>query len=90
MDVAEWIIVGILAATLLIFLIVGIVAFLKWREVAEEATKIIVKGQDVVDTANDVVENVRDFTSVGKIIKAVSDTVIEDRKKPTKPKKESK
>ena len=91
MDVAEWIIVGILAATLLIFLILGIMVFAKFRELAEEARKVVVKSQDTIDAATDVVENVRDFTSVGKIVKRiVGDAVTIDDKKSKKSKKDNK
>ena len=90
MDVAEWIIVGILAATLLIFLILGILVFAKFRELAEEARKVVVKSQDTIDAATDVVENVRDFTSVGKIVKKiVGDAVTLDDKKSRKSKKDT-
>lgn len=91
MNVAEWIIVGILSTTLLVFLILGILVFTKFRELAEEARKVMVKSQDAVDAATDVVENVRDFTSVGKIVKKiVGDTVTMDEKQSKKSKKESK
>ena len=90
MDVAEWIIVGILATTLFVFLILGIIVFVKFRELAEEAKKVAVKSQDAVDAATDVVENVRDFTSVGKIVgKIVNDAVNVDTKKPKKVAKKS-
>ena len=89
MNIAEWIIVGILSTALLIFLILGIIVFAKFKKLAEEATKIAVKGQDAVDAATDVVENVRDFTSVGKIVKkVVGDAITMDNK--TSAKKSSK
>ena len=91
MNVAEWIIVGILSTTLLIFLILGILVFAKFRELAEEARKVMVKSQDAVDAATDVVENVRDFTSVGKIVKKiVGDAVTMDEKQSKKSRKEPK
>ena len=91
MNVAEWIIVGILSTTLLIFLIIGILVFAKFRELAEEARKVVVKSQDTIDAATDVVENVRDFTSVGKIVKRiVGDAVTIDDKKSKKSKKDNK
>ena len=91
MNVAEWIIVGILSATLLIFLILGILVFAKFRQLAEEARKIVVKGQGTIDAATDVVENVRDFTSVGKIVKKiVGDAIDADDRKTKKPKKDVK
>ena len=90
MNVAEWIIVSILSFALLAFLILGIITMIRWRRLADEATKIAVKGQDVVDTAGDVVENVRDFTSLGRIIKTVSDTVVENAAKAKKSEKSEK
>lgn len=76
MDVAEWIIVGILSATLFIFLIVGIILLIKLIKIANSAKRIIDKGhnvvdkaQDIADKADDVVTNAKNWTSVGSLVK---------------------
>ncbi len=69
MDVAEWIIVGILAGTLFVFLIVGLVLLVKLIGIANQAKKIMETGQSIADKTNDVVENVKGMTSVGGLVK---------------------
>jgi len=80
MNIAEWILVGFLSVALFVFLVAGITAFLKIRELAEEAKKVVIKGQDIADTAsdiadtvNDVAENVKGITSVGTLVKNFTD-----------------
>lgn len=83
MTTAEWIIMVILAATLFIFLIVATVLAIKLIGLAKEVKKFTIKGQsvadktgnvmdnvgDVVADAGGVVNNVRDLTSVGGLVK---------------------
>lgn len=72
MNVAEWIIVAILSLALFVFLIVGIIFLLKMLDLVKE-TKIVVKtSQDVAEKTSDVVDNVKDMTSVSGIVKAVA------------------
>ena len=78
MNTAEWILVVILSVTLFAFLIVGIVALTKWNDLVGEAKKVIVKSQDVVETANNIAENVKGITSVGRAIQRFSDRVAPD------------
>lgn len=82
MNIAEWIIVGILAGMLLAFLIVGIVCMAKvmgfvkkGNHLIDEAGKIVIKGQEIADTAEDIVNhidgtaaNIEDFSSIGSMI----------------------
>ena len=75
MTIAEWILVAFLSVALLVFLIVGIVALVKWNHLVDEAKKVIIKGQDIAETTNDIAENVKGMTSFGKVIKTVSDSV---------------
>jgi len=79
MNVAEWILVVILSVTLFIFLIVGIVLLVKLLGVAEEAKKVIKKSQDIADSANGVVNNVKDLTSVGGVVKSFVDKYVEPK-----------
>ena len=69
MNVAEWIIVGILSFTLFVFLILGIILLIKLIKLTKEAKLVIERGQDVVDRANDVVDNVKQMTSLRNIAK---------------------
>lgn len=78
MDVAEWIIVAILSGTLFIFLILGIFLIIKLLKLSENAKIILETGQDIADKTENVVDNVKDFTSVGPIAK---DTAISAVKK---------
>ncbi|MCQ2049690.1 MAG: hypothetical protein MJZ22_01605 [Candidatus Saccharibacteria bacterium] len=73
MDTAEWIIVSILALTLFIFLVVGIILVVKLIGIAKEAKKIVIKGQDIAANANDVVANVKGMTSIGGVVKTFAD-----------------
>ena len=65
MNVAEWIIVGILSFTLFVFLILGIILLAKLIKLTKEAKLVIERGQDVVDRANDVVDNVKRLVAGG-------------------------
>jgi len=94
MNVAEWILVGFLSVALLVFIIVGIIALVKWNHLVDETRKIVDKGQDIAATTNDIAENIKGITSFGNVIKAVSNNITksfdsepEPRKKQTKEKK---
>lgn len=69
MNTAEWILVVILSLTLLAFLIIGIVLFVKLIGLTKEAKKVITTGQSIAEKADDVVDNVKDLTSVGGLVK---------------------
>ena len=87
MNVAEWILVGILSLTLFIFLILAIIALMKWNHLVDEARKIIIKGQDIAETANDIAENVKGITSVGNLVQTFTNKFSDKTEK--KPKKSS-
>ena len=89
MNIAEWILVAFLSVALLVFLIIGIIALVKWNKLVDEAKKIVIKGQDIAETTNDIAENVKGMTSFGNIIKTVSNTVGDniDKKPKKNPKK---
>lgn len=88
MNVAEWILVAFLSVTLLIFLIVGIVLIVKLISIANEAKKIVIKGQDIADNANDVVENVKGLTSVGNVVRTFADKYVDPKFKKSRKEKE--
>ena len=87
MNVAEWILVAFLSLALLVFLIVGIILLVKLIELTKVAQKIVVKGQDIAAKADDVVDNVKDMTSIGGVVKTFSEKIIEADKKKTSKKK---
>lgn len=81
MNTAEWILVIMLAAALLIFLIAGIVLVIKLIYLAEEAKKIVATGQQIATKADDIVDNVKGMTSVGGIVKTFANRVIENQER---------
>jgi len=85
LNVAEWILVAFLSIALFIFLVVGIILVLKLIELTKEAQKIVIKGQDIAEKADNVVDNVKDLTSVGGVVKTFSKKILEtDTKKTSK------
>ena len=90
MNVAEWILVVILSLTLFIFLIVGIVLMVKLLGIADEARKVVIRGQDIADNANGVVSNVRGMTSIGGVVQTFVDKYVEPKLKEKKTTKEEK
>ena len=91
MNMAEWILVAILSVTLFIFLIVAIILMVKLFGLVDEAKKVAIKGQDIADSANGVVSNVKGLTSVGGTVEMFVDKYINPKLKETlKEKKEKK
>ncbi|MDO4526908.1 MAG: hypothetical protein Q4B87_02335 [Candidatus Saccharibacteria bacterium] len=85
MNVAEWIIVAILAITLLAFLVIGIILMLRMLSLTDEAQKVIIKSQDLADNANNVITNVRGMTSIGGAVQTFVDKFVEPRLREAKP-----
>lgn len=67
MNVAEWIIVGILSFTLFVFLIIGIRLMVKLTRLVNEAQEFVEKGKEVADKASGVASNLYQMTLVGSI-----------------------
>ena len=89
MNVAEWIIVAILSMTLLVFLIVGIVLFVKFIKLSDEMKKVVVESQDIAKNANGIVSNVKGMTSIGGTMEMFVDKYINPKlKEKIKEKKE--
>ncbi|MBR0431622.1 hypothetical protein IJK16_01325 [Candidatus Saccharibacteria bacterium] len=84
MNVAEWILVVLLSVTLFIFLVLGCVLLAKLIGLTKEAQKIVEKGQDIADNANDVVENVKGMTSIGGVVKTFADQYAKETNKKEK------
>lgn len=81
MNIAEWILVIMLAVTLFIFLVAGIVLVIKLIKLANEAKKIVMTGQGIAEKADDIVDNVKGMTSVGGIVKTFADHVVENQER---------
>lgn len=89
MNMAEWILVAILSVTLFIFLVVAIILIIKLFGLVDEAKKVAIKSQDIADSANGVVANVKGLTSVGGTVEMFVDKYINPKLKETlKEKKE--
>lgn len=67
LNVAEWIIVGILSFTLFVFLILGIILLVKLIKLTKQAKRVVETGQAVADKADDIADNIKDMTSIGGI-----------------------
>ena len=80
----------ILAITLLVFLIVGIVFLVKLMGLIKEAQKVVEKGAYVADKAGDIAENVKGLTSVGGVVQSFSEKMVENMKGETDGKKAKK
>ena len=69
METPAWILVIFLSVALLVFLILAIVLTAKLIGVTKEVKKIVIKGQDIAEKADDIVENVKDMSSIGGLVK---------------------
>lgn len=90
MNTAEWILVALLSTALLIFIILGIVLVAKLIGITKEAKKIVVKGQDIAENANGIVNNVKGMTSIGGIVQTFADKYVDPKYKKIKEKKDGK
>ncbi len=81
MNTAEWIIVVILAVTLFIFLICGIVLIIKLIGLSKEIKEVVVEGQDIAKNANGIVSNVKGMTSIGGTVEMFVDKYINPKLK---------
>lgn len=68
MNTAEQILVVILSCALFIFLIFAIILFGKLIGITKEVKKIIIKGQDIADNTNGIVDNIKGMTSIGGVV----------------------
>lgn len=90
METPAWILVFILSGTLFLFLVIGIILLVKLIGVTKEAKKIIVQGQNIAEKADDIVDNVRDMTTIGGLVKHFTENYINKSEKKKKAKKEDK
>ena len=70
LNVAEWIIVGILSFTLFVFLILGIILLVKLIKLTKQAKKVVETSQIVADKADDIADNIKSMTSLGGIARS--------------------
>lgn len=89
MNVAEWILVAILSVTLFVFLVVGIVLFVRFIKLSDEMKKVVVESQDIAKNANGIVSNVKGMTSIGGTMEMFVDKFVNPKlKEKIKEKKE--
>lgn len=81
MNTAEWILVIFLSIALFVFLVVAIVLAVKLIYLADEAKKIVATGQSIASKTDDIVDNVKDMTSVGGIVKTFANRVITNQER---------
>lgn len=74
MEAPAWILVIFLSVALFIFLVVGIILVIALIRLTKEAKKIMIQGQGIAETAGDIADNVRDFTTVGGLVRYFVDT----------------
>lgn len=72
MNTAEWILVAFLSIALLVFLVLAIILVTKLIGLTTEAKKIVLKGQDIAQKTDDIVGNVKTYTTVSGIASAFS------------------
>lgn len=87
METPAWILVVILSLTLFVFLIVGIILLVKLIDISKEAKKIMLQGQGIAEKADDIVDNVRDLTTVGGLVKHFVNNYVPDNDKKKSAKK---
>jgi len=66
MNTAEWILVMFLSVALLVFLLLAVILIAKLIGLVKEIRRIVITGQDIAD-------NVKDMTSIGGLVKVVTD-----------------
>ena len=81
MNVAEWILVAILSITLFVFLIVGIVLFIKLIDLSKETKEVVKESKDIARNANGIVSNVKGMTSIGGTMEMFVDKYINPKLK---------
>ena len=81
MNLAEWILVMFLATALLVFLILAIALTVKLIRITKEAQKIVITGQSIAEKTDDIVDNVKDMTTVGGVIKTIAKNYEKNNKK---------
>ena len=77
MEARAWILVIYLSVALFIFLVAGIVLVIALIRLTKEAKKIMIQGQGIAETAGDIADNVRDFTTVGGLVRYFVDNYTE-------------
>ena len=90
METPAWILVIMLSVTLFIFLVVGIILIVKLISVTKEAKKIMIQGQGIAEKADDIVDNVRDMTTVGGVVKYFAESYLDKAEKKKKKSKKEK
>ena len=76
METSAWILIFMLSIMLLIFLIISIILLVKVIQLIKETRKIVDVSQGIVNKADDIVDNVKQVSAVGGIVKVVTDAFV--------------
>ncbi|MBR0402925.1 hypothetical protein IJI55_00010 [Candidatus Saccharibacteria bacterium] len=89
MNVAEWVIMVILATTLFIFLVVGIIAMIKLIQILNRVKKVSDAGAKIADTGAEIVDSVKTGVSsvIGQVAGGFASGYMNNRDKEDKSKK---
>ena len=87
METSAWILIFMLSIMLLIFLIISIILLVKVIQLIKETRKIVDVSQGIVNKADDIVDNVKQVSAVGGIVKVVTDAFVSGFVKKKKGKK---
>ncbi len=71
MNTAEWVIAGILAFALLIFLILGIIVLVKVLKLVRQVEEMVGTAQEIANNASQVVSNVAKVTYTANLANLV-------------------
>lgn len=69
LNLAAWILIGVLSILLLILLILLIILIIKGIQISKEVKKIVITGQGIADKTDDIITSVRSVTSIGGVVK---------------------
>ena len=76
METSAWILIFMRSIMLLIFLIISIILLVKVIQLIKETRKIVDVSQGIVNKADDIVDNVKQVSAVGGIVKVVTDAFV--------------
>lgn len=80
LNTAEWILVILLSVALAVFLVLAIILVAKLIGVTKEVKKIIITSQNIAEKTDDVVENIKDMTSIGGVVKTFANQYSSSKK----------
>ena len=76
LETSAWIIATILSVMLLVFLIIGVIVLIKLLQLLKETRKIVDVSQGIVEKADGIVDNVKQASAVGSVVKIMADAFV--------------